>query len=317
MDNSLSLDELAEVTLNFRAMNTAIELLIYVPKVEADKAVVVSHQVEGLFIETEAALSRFRPESELSQLNRQGYLEHASEVLYQNVAAACQMHDLTGGIFDPTILDALETAGYDRTFEGLKDSPRLVPSRSLPDLKTFNNSIHLDQVKHRIELGKGVRLDLGGIAKGSTVDLAAKILRQNGFKSFMVSAGGDMYLEGCPPQDSRGWVVNIQNEAPNFIGDITTIQVIDKAVATSSTTGRRWLINGQTRHHLIDPRIQQPSANGLAAVTVVASNVQMADVMAKTALILGHTETAQLKLKQKAQLSAILFVTLQGELIEL
>ena len=313
---------LAEVTLNFRAMNTAIELLIYPEASQVDRAIATSHQIEQLFADTEAALSRFRPESELSQLNRQGYLENASAVLYENVASACQMRKLTGGVFDPTILDALEAAGYDRSFEQLgKGAPRLFTPRQDQSFASWRNpafpQVELDPLTHSIRLAPGVRLDLGGIAKGSTVDAAAKLLSEAGFTSFMISAGGDMYLRGCPPQNSQGWQVGVANEAPGFGGDITQLLVSDKAVATSATTGRRWSVGHQIRHHLIDPRTRQPSDNGLAAVTVVANTVQMADVMAKTALILGPAETAQTHLKQKAELAAILFVTLDGQLIEL
>ncbi|NWJ47266.1 MAG: FAD:protein FMN transferase [Chloroflexi bacterium] len=315
-------EELFEVSLNFRAMNTSIELIIYAAETDTDKAVAAANNIELIFNETEAQLSRFRPDSELSTLNNRGFLENPSPLMYEMIVAACKMRDLTEGIFDPTILEALESAGYNRSFETLRaGTPQLFAPRATPTFKNYpsktQNSIEFDPQGRYIRLASGVRVDLGGIAKGSTVDRCADLLRKSGFKSFMISAGGDMYLEGSPPQDKNGWVVSVENEAPGFTGDITTLQVANKAVATSSTTGRSWLLDNQIRHHLIDPRTGQPSDNGLAAVTVVADTVRMADVMAKTALIMGREQCEKINLKQRGALNAILFVTLAGELIQL
>ena len=316
--------EIMEVALNFRVMNTDIELLIYTN--EAEKAVTASHTVETIFAETEASLSRFRPNSELSRLNQQGYLEEASLLLYQNVEAALQMNLLTEGIFDPTILNALEAAGYDRSFEligGAKAAgPHLLNTPAI--IANYNNAqlLKLDPTRRSIKLPYGTHLDLGGIAKGATVDRVAEFLRQSGFENFMISAGGDMFLQGYPPQAvaEQGWSVAVQNplaEAKAADEILTTLLISNKAVATSATTGRRWLVNGQRRHHLIDPRTGEPTDNGLAAVTAVATSVQRADVMAKTALILGPAEVQRRNLLQQTGLTSLLFVTLQGEMIEL
>jgi FAD:protein FMN transferase len=309
-----------EITLNFRAMNTDIELLLYATDEEIAKAEAASHEIETLFAQTEALLSRFRPESELSLLNRQGYIENASELLLESLTAACQMRELTNGIFDPTILRALEAAGYDRSYELLQnDGPQLAIRRPFRNNVAWYDpeqpQIKIDRAKRSVQLAPNVLVDLGGIVKGATVDRAAQLLRQAGFSNFMIGAGGDMYLEGHPLQNSQGWIVGVANEAPGFSGDITSLQVSNKAVATSATTGRRWQLEGRTQHHLIDPRTQQPTDNGLAAVTVVADSVQIADVMAKTALILGFEQTVQMNLQQKANLDAILFVTLDGQLL--
>ena len=98
--------EILEVMHTFRAMNTGVEITIFTT--EPDRAVAAGQQVEELFRANEAALSRFRAQSELTKLNQAGYLENVSDLLYDNIAAARRMHEFTGGIFDPTLLDALE-----------------------------------------------------------------------------------------------------------------------------------------------------------------------------------------------------------------
>lgn len=312
--------EVLEVALKFRAMNTNVELLIYTHEVE--KAAAASRRVEELFQKNEDTLSRFRPQSELTKLNRTGYLENASDLLYKNVAAACRMKEFTGGIFDPTILDALEAAGYDRSFELIaRGYPQLFTLHQMDNFGRWKpesqHQIELDLARKSIRLAPGVRIDLGGIAKGTTVDQAAELLRQGGFENFMVSAGGDMFLEGCPPQDSRGWNVVIDDPNNKAGEPVARLFATNEAVATSASTGRSWYLGQQRYHHLIDPRTHQPSNSLIASATVIAPSVQVADVMAKVALILGPAQTRQSNLKDKAGLSSIVFVTLEGEIIEL
>jgi len=91
----------------------------------------------------------------------------------------------------------------------------------------------------------------------------------------------------------------------------------NEAVATSSSTGRSWYLGRQRYHHLIDPRTHEPANTLIASVTVVAGSVQVADVLAKTALILGPEQTRQSGLIEKAGLKSLVFVTLEGEVIRL
>jgi thiamine biosynthesis lipoprotein len=308
--------ELREVAYKFRAMNTEIELLIYTDAVE--RAAHCCYQTEQLFAEAEAVLSRFRPTSELCRLNRQGWLESTSDLLYQSVADARRMAELTGGIFDPTILDMLEAAGYDRSFDLIKktSSPHLLHERNRVLYHNWQQ-LTLEPEKRRISLPFGMRVDLGGIAKGSTVDRASQFLREAGFTRFMLSAGGDMFLEGCPPQSASGWPVVVANPLPNHPSEsLTSLLVAKKGVATSAITGRCWTVSGKFKHHLIDPRTGEPTNNGLASATAVAGSVKLADVMAKTALILGPVE-ARKSLLGLAGLTSLLFVTLGGEVIKL
>lgn len=307
-------EQVLEVAYNFRAMNTAIEMIIYTP--ETEKAAIACKAVENIFAETEDLLSRFRPTSELSELNRRGSLENVSELLYQNVAAAYKMASLTNGIFDPTILDALEAAGYNRSYEQIAaNGAQLLTTNKVISYQTWR-FIKLEAAKRSIKLPYGTRLDLGGIAKGSTVDRAAKFLQNQGFENFMLSAGGDMWLSGVPPMDKQGWTVAVQNPIQKNSPEICRLLVSDKAVATSATTGRHWQVNGHNRHHLIDPRTGEPTANHIASVTAIADTVQLADVMAKTALILGPQGAKQF-LAQFSALTALYFVTDREELIEL
>lgn len=298
------------IYFSFRAMNTDIELRLYGLKARADATV---ETVKRLFEEAEDCLSRFRPTSELSRLNQNGYLEGASPLLFESVSRALAMAALSQGIFDPTILNALEAAGYNRSFEQIGWMSGSLDHSAYTRVPGFNQyrQLVLEKTGRVIRLPYNTRLDLGGIAKGMTVDHTARVLFKAGFTTFLVSAGGDMFTAGAPPSTPAGWQVGVLD--PLILeGDLTRLLVRDRAIATSAVTRRRWLKGGRLQNHLIDPRTGQPVENGLASVTVVAPTTALADVLAKTALILG-LEAGRLFIQEQPNCAA-LFVGLDGSL---
>jgi thiamine biosynthesis lipoprotein len=129
----------------------------------------------------------------------------------------------------------------------------------------------------RIELGRGVRLDLGGIGKGYAVDRALGLLAAAG--PCLVSAGGDLAVSGTP----AGGVWPVGVAVPD--GRVT-VGLESGAVATSGRDRRRWRRGGEERHHLVDPRTGRPAEGDLLRVTVLAPTAVEAEVLAK-ALFLG------------------------------
>jgi thiamine biosynthesis lipoprotein len=232
------------------------------------------------------------------------------------------MHEFTGGVFDATLLEALEAAGYNRSFELIASSgPHLLtvspPVVAGPRQPRNRERITLDYARKSIQLAPGVRVDLGGIAKGTTVAQAAELLRQARFDCFMVGAGGDMFLEGCPPQDKRGWNIVVDNPLDKAAAPVASLVVANRAIATSSQMGRSWYLGRERQHHLIDPSTNRPATSPYASVTVEAPSVQVADVLAKVALILGPDKFKEAGFPQKADLGRVVFVTLAGEVIQL
>jgi FAD:protein FMN transferase len=139
----------------------------------------------------------------------------------------------------------------------------------------------LDQGTRTVFRPPHARIDLGGIAKGSTVDRAALHLSGPG----AIDAGGDAFMRGLAPAGDS-WLVEIEDPA-NSAHTIATIAVSDAAVATSAANRRRWRVADTVAHHLIDPRTQGPSATDLLQATVIAPSTELADVLAKTAFLLG------------------------------
>jgi FAD:protein FMN transferase len=256
---------------SFRAMGTAVELFLVAKPGPLAEAVLDGAEQE--FERLEAVLSRFRPESELSALNRSGRIQ-ASEDLLTVVELALEARERTSGRFDPTVHDALVAAGYDRTFAEVEpDGP------SAPPAGRCGGAVIVDRSRGTIELEPGVHLDFGGIGKGYAVDRAATILAEAG--PALVDAGGDIAAVGRP--DALGWRVGVET------GDGTiALALEDGAIATSGRDRRHWRRDGEERHHVIDPATGRPAATDLLRVTVVGSTAVEAEVLAKAFFLAGE-----------------------------
>jgi len=266
--------------------------------VSAPNASIAREYLEAVrqFIETvEAHLSRFRPESELSRLNaRTGRKVAVSPLLWEALQWALESARRTGGLYDPTVLDALEAAGYDRSFDDHRsptaerrlrdvvgDSESDEPSAVVP--RWSWQDIRLDPRTQSVTLPPHLRLDLGGIAKGWAAERAADQLAVLG--PCLVDAGGDIATRDRPP-GLPGWPIAVAQPG-NPDADLALLLVRDRGVATSGIDYRRWVHNGVQQHHLIDPRTRRPARTDLLTVTVIAPNAMEADLHALVALLLG------------------------------
>ncbi len=269
---------------HFRAMNTDVGIWLWNT---SDRIDGVMAQAAQRFAEAEAELSRFRPDSGLSRLNAaagQGP-QRVSSLLWTVLTHAVEAARQTRGMFDPTLLEVLRAAGYNRSFELLTDSSGHKPA---PSRSTWGwHCIRVCEATGLVELPAGFAIDLGGITKGWTVDRVALSLAEHG--AVLVDAGGDIRAVGVP--EGQPWPVAVQNPFDET-QDVAVLALEDGAVATSSIGRRRWQSNGQTMHHLIDPRTGQPSNSDLHTVTVLADTAEAAEVAAKTALMLGTTAGA-------------------------
>ncbi len=228
--------------------------------------------------ELERRWSRFLPDSELQRLNAgAGRAVRVSTETRQLVEAAVDAWFDTSGRFDPTVLDALEAAGYDRPFAtGLDGADRAGPGGPTPGCA----GIHVDARTDVVMLPQHVRLDLGGIAKGHAADLVVGELLARGAAGALVNLGGDLRVAGTGPSGD-GWTVGIEH-VPG-----TALVVSNGGMATSATTRRRWTRAGVTQHHVIDPRTGRPAGFSADAVTVFAATAAAAEVTATAALLAG------------------------------
>ncbi len=280
----------------FRAMGTDVHLAVLgVDPTLLDQA---RQRIEDL----ERRWSRFRPDSLLSGLNDAGGRPVlVDDETFDLITTAVAAWHGTGHRFDPTILDAVIDAGYDRTFEqigtGSGPAPGAVP---LPPPGCAD--ILLDPTSRTVTLPVGTHLDLGGIGKGRTADLVAVDLLIGGAQSALVNLGGDLRIGGGLAEgDAYSIAIDDPADPEN---PATVVDLVAGALATSSRARRHWTVDGEERHHLIDPATGAPARTDVAAVTVIAHEATEAEIMAKAALVAGVDEG--LELLADARVAALL-----------
>ena len=296
----------------FRAMNTGVGVWVWSTDAERMPMIRAGMRwAEDLFAGVEDELSRFRSASALSRLNRAAGRgpQVVSPMLWTVLLAALDAARESDGIYDPTVLHSLERAGYDRSFEAIEASGDTEETDS-PPLRTFGSwrRVQMDDTARSVDLPGDLAVDLGGIAKGWTVDHVALALAPLG--PVLVDAGGDLRVVGTV--EDEPWPIGVQ-EPFTPERDRALVRLRWGALATSSTGGRRWQRGDRMLHHVIDPRTGTSADTDLYAVTVHAPDAMTADIAAKVALVLGTgAGTAYVS---KRGLSALLTATDGREMV--
>jgi thiamine biosynthesis lipoprotein len=229
--------------------------------------------------------SRFRRDSELSRLNaRAGEWVDVSSAMLLALTCAVDLHRSTRGLFDPTVLDALERAGYDRTFEDVPDADDRavapVARMAAPGLE----QVEIDVDAARVRAPRGVRIDLGGVGKGLAADLVTRGLVDRGARSALVSLGGDMRARGEAPEGA--WKIPVED--PHDATCVAFVHpLVDAALVSSTRRIRSWTRAGVELHHIIDPRTGDSARTEVVAVVAVAADAWWAEGVAKAILIAG------------------------------
>lgn len=270
--------------LEFRAMGC--EMLA---AVDSEHPSSLLSKVPEWFEEWEQVLSRFRYNSELTRFNQtHGQPVYVSQVLWDVFQAARKAEDLTDGLVTPTLLDAINDAGYDRPFDvlphqtTLKADPIVIAPQPL-------KAIAFNKRDHTIILPDGMGLDFGGVAKGWAAHQAMQRLQADG--PALVDAGGDIAVSGARA-DGSPWQIGVADPF-HPEEEIETLFIPEGGVATSGKDRRRWLRDGMLQHHIINPNTHRSAETDLLTVTVVAPDVMNAEAAAKAAFILGSREGMQ------------------------
>ncbi len=261
----------------------------------------VSDDVEA----SEAAMSRFREESELVALDRHagsGRTYAVTRRLGGALAAADRAGRVTDGMFDARVLRDLERLGY----RGVDTTPRT--SRGVERKRRASEAggrwLTVDRATRTVGLSAPV--DLGGIGKGLALRWAARTFADRTgrvprpWRGAMLEAGGDLVLAGRPPEGDR-WSITI--ESPFDASAYAAWVLLDSgAVCTSSVAVHNWrLEDGRQVHHLIDPRTGEPGGEGILSVTVAWPDPAWAEVWSKTLLLVGPREIGPLARRHNLQ----------------
>lgn len=239
-------------------------------RVEAESAI---ERAFGWFYQIEACCTRFDENSELMRLSaRAGEAVAASAILFETVQFALKVAEETGGAFDPTVGHRMQARGYDREHR----TGKVIRNSIAADDVSYRD-VRVDPERKTITLSRPLILDLGAVAKGLAIDMAARELAP--FTNFSIDAGGDLYLGGSNAM-GKPWQVGIRH--PRRESElIDTVVVSNQAVCTSGDYERG--------RHILDTRTGAV-ADCVASATVVASGAMLADALATAAFVLGAAD---------------------------
>ena len=237
----------------------------------------------GWFEHVERACSRFDAESELRKLTATAGSEVAlSPLLFEALAFAVALAEASDGAFDPTVGRMLEAAGFRRNYR----TGVATPSSPAPASASYRDVV-LNRERHAVLLRRPAVLDLGGVAKGFAMDLAAGELQA--FARSVVYAGGDVVVRCHDERAGEPFHIGVRD--PRVRDSLLAVLSIQNgAVCTSGDYER---VGAAGAHHLVDPRAGT-SAGAVASVTVVAPSALLADGMATAAFVLGPEQGIEL-----------------------
>ncbi|HZU56371.1 MAG TPA: FAD:protein FMN transferase [Actinocrinis sp.] len=275
---------------DWTAIGTQIRLLVTNPGRLAAARAILESDLDGL----DRACSRFRPDSELAALDAaDGRWVTLSPLLTEALGVALDAARDSDGDIDPTVGEAMSALGYDRDFALVAPSGPAIKlsARPVPGWRR----ISLDRGSRSLRMPPGTRLDLGATAKAWAADRAATRIAQRLRCGVLVSLGGDIATAGPAPRG--GWRVRVQDVTghPDDLpaGPAQTVALTGGALATSSTTARRWERGGAVLHHILNPRDGLPAPTIWRTVSVAAADCVTANVAATGAIIRGRAALAR------------------------
>lgn len=214
----------------------------------------------------DAAMSDYRPESEVSRIgDRAGHWQEVSADVFAVLARAREIAAATGGAFDPTVAPVVALWRTARRTNTLPGAAALAAARALVDWR----ALELDAARRAVRLARpGMRLDLGGIAKGYILQQGFEELARRGAPRALLEAGGDIVV-GDAPRGQRGWSVETPGASPAFTARAAALA--RAALATSGPSAQFVEIDGVRYSHVVDP------ATGLGLTHATTAYVIAAD----------------------------------------
>jgi thiamine biosynthesis lipoprotein len=239
--------------------------------------------VEEVFAEAhriDLLMSTYKENSRITDINRRAASGPvvAGEELFQLIQRSLEVSELTNGAFDITY----DSVGqhYDFHKQQRPDAATVETERTLIDYRL----VRLDPASGTVAFSaQGVRINLGGIAKGYVVERGVALLRAAGVQNAVVTAGGDSRLLG--DRHGQPWMVGIRD--PRKDGNVAmTVPLQDEAISTSGDYERYFDEDGVRYHHIISPSTGNP-ASGVHSATVIGPDGVMTDALSTSVFVMG------------------------------
>ena len=245
----------------------------------------------------ENLMSCHKDDSQISQVNRDAYKNpvEVTEPLFEVLQKSIEFSRLSDGAFDITVgpLVDLYNAAGEKGF--VPTEGQIALAKSKVGFEKLVLDEHNKTVKFTID---GMRLDLGGIAKGYAIDKTIEAIQAKGALGAMVDVGGDIRCFGAPPEGREKWLIALQDPShpQTSLGisqTLLTMAFNDVAIATSGDYQRFVLIGGEKYSHIID-RNTATGAKGLSSVTIICPQAITADALATAVNVMGPEQGLKL-----------------------
>ena len=275
-----------KVSLEGKAMGTHLAFTAFTtPTLDGVGVRAAMEAAIGEIKRVEALMTTWRPDSEISQINAAAG-DHPVAIgaeTYAVVKEAVHTSEISQGTFDITFEGLHGLWKFDEDLDPHPPSAAEVKKR-LP-LVGYRH-VHLDDAKRTVFLDtRGVKISLGGIAKGYGIDRATAVLDEAGLGAFYAQAGGDLFARGTKP-DGSPWVAGVRDPRGAEGRYFAVLAVTDHAFSTAGDYERTYFVSGKRYHHIIDPRTGFP-ATASRSVTIYAKTALQADAIDDAVFILG------------------------------
>ncbi|MDD3246214.1 MAG: FAD:protein FMN transferase [Methanosarcina sp.] len=273
--------ELQEFQETRSTMDTTVTIAVYASN-ESEALKAIDDAFSEIY-KIDALMSPSKEDSQLNILNTKGEVENADPSFVHVLEQSKYYSEKSGGAFDITIQPVLDLWKSKFLPEGSQKPPT---ADELNETLKLVNYSEISTEDGDVSLKPGMKVALGGIAKGYAVDKAIESLQENGIENAFVNAGGDGRYIGQKP-DGTSWMVGLQNpdRSEQYV---TSIEAHDVAVATSGNY-ERYFNESARVSHISDPRTGYPS-EGIISGTVIARNAIDADAFATAVFVMGEEE---------------------------
>jgi len=256
-------------------------------------------------------MSRYKSDSEVSELNRDGF-GHAVKVsksTYEVIQRSIEFSKLSGGVFDVTVGPLVDLWHSAEEANSLPTEAELQQVHS----RVGYDKLILDANETSVRFAaEGMRVDLGGIAKGYAIDKAVEAMRNGGAAGGMVDIGGEIRCFGLPSAGQKNWRVGLQD--PNKVEDgldtgmpLLVLHLTEAAVSTSGHYRRFVTIGGKRYSHIVNPASGH-SSESLASITIICPSATDADGLSTAVAVMGQEKGLAL-IESLPQAEAILITS--------
>jgi len=249
----------------------------------------LKEKIDARLAEINRSMSTYQEDSEISRFNRFGQTGvkfKISDDFLRVMTAGQTIYRISEGAWDATVNPLVDLWGFGPGSRRRKAPPPDEIAVLLADIG-FSN-IEVLSAGFLLKKRAAVTVDLSSIAKGYGVDQVADLLRQNGFASFLVEIGGEVFAAGHR-SDDRPWRIGINRPRTDAAADAVykVVELSNQAMATSGDYRNFFEVDGIRYSHVIDPRSGYPVSNGVLSVSIVAADCTMADGLATAVMVMG------------------------------